>query len=105
MTDDRYRIAMAHQACEVADLAGQAVSVTDPDRALAQALEVVKAAHTLLDAALAYSRHPHRSFALDHPAEAAEDIADWLATWSGCRGPSTGHAHGGGRGPSPSTHS
>lgn len=117
---DRYRIAMAHQACEVADLAGLAVTLTDRDRAVAQALEVMKAAHGLLDAALAYSGHPRRSFALEHPDEAAEDIADWLrrhAEETGAEGNEPGqlaaviraqsadHVHGEGRGPSPSTHS
>jgi hypothetical protein len=103
MTDDCYRIAMAYQACEVADRAREAVTTRDPDQAVAQALAVLNAAHDLLDAAVAFTRKPQarQGFALTYPDEAAEDIADWLATWPG----STDHAHGAGRGPSPSTHS
>jgi hypothetical protein len=80
MTDDLHRIAMAYQACEVADRAREAVTTRDPDLAVALALDVLKAAHDLLDAALTFARKPQagQSFALRHPEEAAEDLDDWV---------------------------
>ncbi|TCO46776.1 hypothetical protein EV646_10615 [Kribbella antiqua] len=98
---DRYRIAMAYQACEVADLARSAVTLTNPAEAVPQAERVLAAAQQLLAAAthLAQQQPPTdrlQLFAYEHPEEAAADITDWLAA---------DHARGEGRDPSPSTHS
>jgi hypothetical protein len=102
MTDDRYRIAMAYQACEVADLACTAVGMSNQAQAIAQAQLVLAAAEELLAAAhrLAHPAPPTTAwqlFAFHHPEEAAEDVADWLAT-APC---SADHAHGEGRDLSP----
>ncbi|TDW15298.1 hypothetical protein [Kribbella kalugense] len=48
---NRAQLAMAYQACEIADLATFAVTVSDPTEALAQAARVLAAAHQLLAAA------------------------------------------------------
>jgi hypothetical protein len=108
MIDDRFRIAMAYQACEVAELARSVVDLHNPAEAVAQAQLVLAAAEELLAAAKRLT-HPApgppttawQLFAFHHSEEAAADVADWLAI-----GPcSADHAHGEGRGPSPSTHS
>lgn len=88
---NRAQLAMAYQACEVADLAASAVSVDDPAEALAQAERVLAAAGRLLAAATrlvepaaarlvepAAPTDPLQSFAYEHPEEAAADITDWL---------------------------
>jgi hypothetical protein len=97
---------MAYQACEVADLARSAVTLTNPAEAVPHAERVLAAAQQLLAAASRLAQQqpptdPLQLFAYTHPEEAAADVADWLATPPG----STGHAHGEGRDPSPSTHS
>ncbi len=101
----RAQLAMAYQACEVADLARSAVTLHDPAEAVAQAELVLASAHQLLAAANRLTEpvppsDPLQLFAYEHPEEAAADVADWLAT---C--PATGHAHDEGRGRSQSTHS
>jgi hypothetical protein len=107
---NRAQLAMAYQACEVADLARTAVVLEDPVEAAAQAELVMAAARQLVAAAgrlaLAQPGVPVDSlqrFAYEHPEEAAADITEWLR--SPAHGPAGGYAHGGGRGPSPSTHS
>ncbi|HEY3561848.1 MAG TPA: hypothetical protein VGL05_30490 [Kribbella sp.] len=81
---NRARIAMAYQACEVADLAAAAVSLEDPAEAAQQAALVLAAAQRLVAAAdrLGSSStedlgDPLQRFADKHPEEAAEDITDW----------------------------
>ena len=106
MIDDRFRMAMAYQACEVAELARSTVGMRNPAEAVAQARLVLAAAEELLAAAnrLVHPAPPTTAwqlFAFHHPEEAAADIADWLAT-APC---STDRAHGEGRGRPPSTHS
>lgn len=101
---NRAQLAMAYQACEVADLARSAVTLHDPVEAVAQAELVLASAHQLLAAAtrLNGSARPTDSlqlFAYEHPEEAAADITDWLADQA------VDHARDEGRGPSPSTHS
>jgi hypothetical protein len=109
---DRHRIAMAYQACEVADLARSAVTLDDPAEAVPQAELVLVAAQQLLAAANRLAQqHPQapsdplQLFAFTHPEEAAADVADWLATSSCSPGSATDHARAEGRGPSPSTRS
>jgi hypothetical protein len=109
---NRARLAMAYQACEVADLAAAAVSIDDPAEALAQAERVLAAADRLLGAATrltepAVPTDPLQLFAYEHPDEAAADVSDWLRR---CRSPADQedlpagvHAHGGGRDRSRST--
>ena len=48
---NRAQLAMAYQACEVADLAAAVVVASDPAEALAQAARVLAAAHRLVAAA------------------------------------------------------
>ncbi|GAB2652388.1 hypothetical protein GCM10009743_30730 [Kribbella swartbergensis] len=104
---NRAQVAMAYQACEVADLARSAVTLHDPAEAVAQAELVLTSARRLLAAATRLAEpgpptDPLQLFAWEHPDEAAADIADWLATSAGR---STDHAHGEGTNPSPSTRS
>ncbi|GAA3125445.1 histidinol-phosphate/aromatic aminotransferase/cobyric acid decarboxylase-like protein [Kribbella aluminosa] len=78
------RVAMAYQACEVADLAAAAVSLDDPAEAAAQAARVLAAAQELVAAAnrLGGRGTPTDAlqlFAYEHLEEAAEDVADWLS--------------------------
>ncbi|HZX05082.1 hypothetical protein [Kribbella sp.] len=78
------RVAMAYQACEVADLAAAAVSLDDPAEAAAQAARVLAAAQELVAAANRLSGRGTPTdalqlFAYEHPEEAAEDVADWLS--------------------------
>jgi hypothetical protein len=108
MIDDRFRIAMAYQACEVAELARSAVGLRNPAEAVAQAQlvlaaaeELLAAANRLTDPAPSPPTTTWQLFAFHHPEEAAADVADWLATGPG----SSDHAHGEGRGRSRSTHS
>ncbi len=104
MIDNRFRIAMAYQACEVGELARSAVGIRNPAEAVAQAQLVLAAAEELLAAANRLT-HPAPNppttawqlFAFHHPEEAAADVADWLAT-APC---STAHARGEGTDPSP----
>ena len=110
---NRARLAMAYQACEVADLAACAVGVDDPSEALAQAERVLAAADRLLVAAKrlvepAVPTDPLQLFAYEHREEAAADISDWLRR---CRSPEDQadlpadvRARGGGRDRSRSTH-
>jgi hypothetical protein len=109
---DRDRIAMAYQACEVADLARSAVTLDDPADAVPQAELVLAAAQRLLTAANRLAQEhlhapsdPLQLFAYTHPEEAAADVADWLATSSCSRVRATDHARAEGRGQSPSTRS
>lgn len=78
--EDRARIAMAHEACQVADLARLAITTRDPASALAQAHQLLATAHHLLEAAHAYAdgTNPPETFATTHPEEALDDITDWL---------------------------
>ena len=76
------QLAMAYQACEVADLAAAAVELEDPVEAAAQAARVLAAAHQLVAAADRLRStdvpvDPLQRFAYDHPEEAADDIAAW----------------------------
>ena len=111
---NRAQLAMAYQACEVADLAASAVSVDDPAEALAQAERVLAAAGRLLAAATrlaepAAPMDPLQSFAYDHPEEAAADITDWLRRYRNPDDPADLPADVrvpcGDRDPSPSTRS
>jgi hypothetical protein len=101
----RAQLAMAYQACEVADLARSAVTLHDPAEAVAQAELVLASAQELLAAATRLTEpvpptDPLQLFAYTHPEEAAADVADWLAT-----SPATDHARDADRGRPPSTHS
>ena len=85
---NRAQLAMAYQACEVADLATAAVTLDDPAEAREQAARVLAAAHELLAAAdrLGSNTAPTDSlqlFAYEHPEEAAADISEWVHR---CRG-------------------
>jgi hypothetical protein len=76
------QLAMAYQACEVADLAAAMVDLDDPVEAAAQAARVLAAAQQLVAAAGLLGSDdvpadPLQRFAHDHPEEAAEDIAEW----------------------------
>ena len=107
---NRAHLAMAYQACEVADLARDAVMLHDPAEAVAQAELVLAAAQQLLRAAtrLAQAARPTDAlqlFAYEHPEEAAADITDWLHPFPAHDPAGDDPAHGGGRDPSPSTHS
>ncbi|MFG1627315.1 hypothetical protein [Kribbella sp. NPDC049227] len=82
---NRAQLAMACQACEVADLARSVVTLTNPADARAQAELVVEAAQRLLAAASRLAEpapYPPADslqlFAYEHPEEAAADVADWL---------------------------
>ena len=86
---NRAQLAMAYQACEVADLATAAVTLDDPAQALAAASQVLVAARELVAAAHRLSdgstpSDPLQVFAYEHPEEAAADISDWLRR---CRSP------------------
>lgn len=102
---NRAQLAMAYQACEVADLARSAVTLDDPAEAVAQAELVLASAQQLLAAASRLTEPTPpidalQLFAYTHPEEAAADVADWLAT-----SPATGPSHGEGRDRPPSTRS
>jgi hypothetical protein len=80
---NRAQLAMAYQACEVADLAAAVVDVDDPAEAATQAARVLAAARALVAAAERLSApsaptDPLQLFAYEHPDEAAEDVADWV---------------------------
>lgn len=77
-------MAMAYQACEVADLAAAVVDVHDPAEAAAQAARVLAAARELVAAAARLAdpvapTDPLQLFAYEHPEEAAADVADWVS--------------------------
>jgi hypothetical protein len=81
---NRARVAMAYQACEVADLAAAVVSLDDPTeaaehaaRVLAAAEQLVAATNRLGSASGEVPEDPLQQFAYKHPEEAAEDITDW----------------------------
>ena len=81
---NRARVAMAYQACEVADLAAGVLSLDDPAEAAEQAARVLAAAQRLVAAANRLGSasaedpgDPLQRFADKHPEEAAEDITDW----------------------------
>lgn len=78
------RLAMAYQACEVADLAAAIVSLDDPTEAARQAARVLAAAQQLVAAATRLESDevpgdPLQRFAYEHPEEAAEDVAEWVS--------------------------
>ncbi|GAA1591944.1 hypothetical protein GCM10009804_55250 [Kribbella hippodromi] len=78
---NRAQLAVAYQACEVADLA--AALVHNPQEATEQAARVLAAAQSLVAAANHLSTgepptDPLQLFAYEHPEEAAADIASWL---------------------------
>jgi hypothetical protein len=80
---NRARLAMAYQACEVADLAAAVVELEDPVAAAEQAALVLAAAEQLVVAAdgldgMRPPSDPLQLFAYEHPEEAAADISDWL---------------------------
>ena len=86
---NRAQLAMAYQACEVADLARRAVTLEDPAEAATQAARVLAAAHQLVAAANRLASDdppadPLQLFAYEHPDEAAEDLTDWLRRHNGC---------------------
>ena len=106
---NRAQLAMAYQACEVADLARSAVALHDPAEAVAQAELVLASAHQLLAAATrlndpAPPTDGLQLFAYEHPEEAAADITDWLRHCP-ASSPEDGHARDEGRDRSPSTRS
>ncbi|WP_433166291.1 hypothetical protein [Kribbella sp. CA-247076] len=77
------QVAMAYQACEVADLARSAVTLHHPAEAQAQAELVLAAARRLSAAAdrltdAVAPPDPLQRFAYEHPEEASADITDWL---------------------------
>lgn len=77
------QLAMAYQACEVADLAATAVGLDDPTEAAEQAARVLAAAQQLVAAANRLGSDelpadPLQRFAYEHPEEAAADIAAWV---------------------------
>ncbi|WP_327640282.1 hypothetical protein OHB24_18455 [Kribbella sp. NBC_00482] len=76
------QLAMAYQACEVAELAAAAVELDDPAEAAVHAARVLAAAQRLVAAAGRLGSNdvpvdPLQRFAYDHPEEAADDIANW----------------------------
>ncbi|NUR98892.1 MAG: hypothetical protein HOV67_27010 [Kribbellaceae bacterium] len=78
------RLAMAYQACEVADLATVAASLEEPTEAKEQAARVLAAAQRLVAAANRLESEelpgdPLQRFAYEHPEEAAEDVAEWIS--------------------------
>jgi hypothetical protein len=78
-----HQLAVAYQACEVADLAAAAIVLDDPAEATAQAERVLVAARELVAAVHRLGTNelpadPLQRFAHERPAEAAEDIAEWL---------------------------
>lgn len=78
------RLAMAYQACEVADLAATVISLDDPTEATEHAARVLAAAHQLVAAANRLDSEdlpadPLQLFAYEHPEEAAEDVAEWVS--------------------------
>ena len=78
------QLAMAYQACAVADLATEAAGLDDPAEAVAQAARVLAAAEQLVAAAnrlgsCELPKDPLQRFAYEHPEEAAEDVADWVS--------------------------
>ncbi|GAA0608527.1 hypothetical protein HPO96_31010 [Kribbella sandramycini] len=80
---NKAQLAMAYQACEVADLAQEAVTAC-PAEALERAHRVLAAAQLLVAAAArldnpAAPADPLQLFAYEHPDEAADDVSDWLA--------------------------
>jgi hypothetical protein len=80
---NRAQLAMAYQACEVADLAAAAVELDDPVEAAAQAQRVLAAAQQLVVAADRLGSgelptDPLQRFVYEHPDEAAGDVADWV---------------------------
>ncbi|MEV0795873.1 hypothetical protein [Kribbella sp. NPDC050459] len=80
---NRAQLAMAYQACEVADLAAAAVGLDDPVEAAAQAARVLAAARQLVAAADRLGSceppaDPLQRFAYEYPEEAAGDVADWV---------------------------
>ncbi|MFF0344935.1 hypothetical protein [Kribbella sp. NPDC004875] len=80
---NRAQLAMAYQACEVADLATAAATLHDPAEATAQAARVLAAARQLVAAADRLTSQepptdPLQRFAYEHPDEAAADLAHWL---------------------------
>jgi hypothetical protein len=73
------QLAIAYQACEVADLAAAAIALDAPADAVAQAELVLAAAQQLVAVVKGeFSTDPLQRFAHEHPAEAEEDIAEWL---------------------------
>lgn len=86
---NRAQLAMAYQACEVADLARAAVTLHDPTEATAQTARVLAAAKQLVAAAdrlghPSVPTDPLQRFVYEHPSEAAEDVADWIRRHDGC---------------------
>ena len=78
------RLAMAYQACEVADLAAAVVSLDDPTEARQHAARVLAAAQQLVAAADRLDSgelpaDPLQLFVYEHPEEAAEDVAEWVS--------------------------
>ena len=78
------RLAMAYQACEVADLAAAIVLLDDPTEAARQAARVLAAAQQLVAAVNRLESgeipgDPLQRFAYEHPEEAAEDVAEWIS--------------------------
>ena len=82
------QLAMAYQACEVADLAAAVVSLDDPTEARRQAARVLAAAQQLVAAANRLGSDerpadPLQLFVYEHPEEAAADVSEWVRR---CRG-------------------
>lgn len=80
---NRAQLAMAYQACAVADLARLVVGLDDPVEASAQASRVLAAAQELFAAATRLTEpgppgDALQLFAYQHPEEAAEDLTDWI---------------------------
>ena len=77
------RLAVAWEACQLAETAGDAVTVTgSPQDLLARAHEVLAAAERYAAAVHAFTCQQATgatdSFVREHPEEAAEDLDDWV---------------------------
>ncbi len=92
------RIALSYEACELAELAGAAVPTDrSTPEAVAQAAEILQAAHRLLTTAVLAAEADNipwpeiaalltpaapptawRTYLLTNPHEAAEDLDDWV---------------------------
>ena len=84
------QLAMAYQACEVAELAAAAVELDDPAEAALHAVRVLAAAEQLVAAAnrlgaCELPADPLQRFAYEYPEEAAEDVADWISLLAAAR--------------------
>ena len=81
--DSLARLAIAWEACQLAETAGDAVTVTDdPSELLARAHEVLEAAERYAATVHAFTCQQvigaTDRFVREHPEEAAGDLDDWV---------------------------